>query len=89
MLISDGASATIQLRASSARQLEIIFYEFSYELQASGETGEISGHAIFSNADHIEPMPLTLWPIKLMDPKDVALNGIKSPDIHWTGYHKA
>ncbi|KAI1205187.1 uncharacterized protein F4807DRAFT_471206 [Annulohypoxylon truncatum] len=56
---------------------------FSYELLASGESGEIWDHAVFPTVNHAEPTPFTQWTIKLINPDDVDLSGLEAVNLYW------
>lgn len=61
---------------------------FSYELLASGKTGEIRDHAVFPTVNHAEPTPFTQWTIKLINPEDVDLSGLEVVDLYWQGHYR-
>ncbi|KAJ8120948.1 hypothetical protein ONZ43_g2482 [Nemania bipapillata] len=61
---------------------------FSYELLASGETGQIRDHAVFPVVNHAEPTPFTQWTIKLLNREDVDLSGLEAVDLYWQGHYR-
>ncbi|KAG6037555.1 hypothetical protein E4U41_004926 [Claviceps citrina] len=57
----------------------------SYEVDADGARGRTRVFPAFETRDHAEPTPFTQWKIKVLNPDDLVLDGLRGIDLQFTG----
>ncbi|RAQ61645.1 hypothetical protein COH21_012952 [Aspergillus flavus] len=57
----------------------------SYDLDMSGNRLNTRDDPSFETRDHAEPTPFTQWKIKVLNPEDVNLEGLRGVELKWEG----